>query len=211
MRIPEEKNVALWGRATQSSRYSRKGEANHAIDGKKSTNYFSGACSSTKKVFGPWWRLELEKSFNISAIAITNRGDCCPERLQGAVIRVGNSLYINGNAICGTVTSTVAGATQTFCCNGIEGRYVSISIPGRSEYLSLCEVEVMGIPSVEQCVRLPNADTTVKPSHPLQGSFSRYHGQTQPLLTRQLQLAESNHSTWLVRNGTPKKESSLPE
>ncbi|KAL0166467.1 hypothetical protein M9458_038311, partial [Cirrhinus mrigala] len=28
---------------------------------------------------------------------ITNRGDCCPERINGAQIRIGNSLENNGN------------------------------------------------------------------------------------------------------------------
>ena len=40
-----------------------------------------------------------------------------------------------------------AGTSQTFVCNGMEGRYVNIVIPGRQEYLTLCEVEVTGQPS----------------------------------------------------------------
>ena len=39
-----------------------------------------------------------------------------------------------------------AATSQIFVCNGMEGRYVNIVIPGRQEYLTLCEVEVTGRP-----------------------------------------------------------------
>ena len=40
-----------------------------------------------------------------------------------------------------------AGSTKTFVCNGMEGRYVNIVIPGNNKILTLCEVEVTGQPS----------------------------------------------------------------
>lgn len=45
------------------------------------------------------------------------------------------------------ISSIPAGISKTFVCNGMEGRYVNIVIPGRKEYLTLCEVEVHGEPS----------------------------------------------------------------
>lgn len=45
------------------------------------------------------------------------------------------------------ISSIPAGKTKTFQCNGMVGRYVNIVIPGRREYLTLCEVEVYGEPS----------------------------------------------------------------
>ena len=45
---------------------------------------------------------------------------------------------------CAVISSIPAGKSHTFQCNGIEGRYVNIVIPGRREYLTLCEVEVYG-------------------------------------------------------------------
>ena len=45
------------------------------------------------------------------------------------------------------ISSISGGTTKTFACNGMEGRYVNIVIPGRREYLTLCEVEVNGEPS----------------------------------------------------------------
>lgn len=47
---------------------------------------------------------------------------------------------------CAVITSIPAGFSETFECNGMEGRYVTVVIPGRAEYLILCEVEVYGSP-----------------------------------------------------------------
>lgn len=45
------------------------------------------------------------------------------------------------------ISSITGGTSKTFVCNGMEGRYVNIVIPGRREYLTLCEVDVTGIES----------------------------------------------------------------
>uniref|UniRef100_H3B360 Fucolectin tachylectin-4 pentraxin-1 domain-containing protein n=1 Tax=Latimeria chalumnae TaxID=7897 RepID=H3B360_LATCH len=144
-----ELNVALHGTADQSSVYQEEGMPEHAIDGNKNSNYMIKSCTHTIPEMGPWWRVDLKKPHQISRVAITNRGDCCAERLEGAEVRIGNSLDNNGNnnPKCGAVESTSAWSTHTFCCSGMEGRYVSIVIPGRKDVLSLCEVEIFGIPA----------------------------------------------------------------
>lgn len=43
---------------------------------------------------------------------------------------------------CDVISHIPAGKTNTFQCNVMEGRYVVVVIPGRSEWLTLCEVEV---------------------------------------------------------------------
>ena len=45
---------------------------------------------------------------------------------------------------CAVISHISEGFTQTFQCNGMDGRYINIVIPGRTEYLTLCEVEVYG-------------------------------------------------------------------
>ncbi|XP_064410301.1 pentraxin fusion protein-like [Latimeria chalumnae] len=149
-----ELNVALHGTADQSSVYHEEGMPEHAIDGNKNSNYTIKSCTHTIPETEPWWRVDLKKPHQISRVAITNRGDCCAERLEGAEVRIGNSLDNNGNnnPKCGAVESTSAGSTHTFCCSGMEGRYVSIVIPGRKDVLSLCEVEIFGIPA--ECPKL---------------------------------------------------------
>nr|XP_033497041.1 uncharacterized protein LOC117266161 [Epinephelus lanceolatus] len=141
-------NIAQFGQVTQSS-VLHGGVAERAIDGDQASIWNQGSCTHTNCESRPWWRLDLLRTYKINTVTITNRGDCCHDRLNGAEIRIGNSLNDNGNANprCASVNSIPAGTSQTFVCNGMEGQYVNIVIPGRTEYLSLCEVEVTGQPS----------------------------------------------------------------
>uniref|UniRef100_A0A8C9ZPU4 Fucolectin tachylectin-4 pentraxin-1 domain-containing protein n=1 Tax=Sander lucioperca TaxID=283035 RepID=A0A8C9ZPU4_SANLU len=128
-------NERSGGNVIQSSLYGNE-VPERAIDGNRASNLGQGSCTHTKKDLKPWWRLDLLKTYQISNVTITNRGDCCAWRIDGAEIRIGNSL--DDNELC------ASGSSQTFVCNGMEGRYVNIVIPGRQEYLTLCEVEVTG-------------------------------------------------------------------
>uniref|UniRef100_UPI003AAD69BF uncharacterized protein n=1 Tax=Centroberyx gerrardi TaxID=166262 RepID=UPI003AAD69BF len=143
--VPSGNNVAVGGNVTQSSVYDTA-VPERAIDGNRASNWAQGSCATTEADFKPWWRLDLLKSYKISNVTITNREDCCPERINGAEIRIGDSLNDNGNTNprCAVISSIPAGSSQTFKCDGMEGRYVNIVIPGRKEYLTLCEVEVYG-------------------------------------------------------------------
>ncbi|XP_031723215.1 uncharacterized protein LOC116394327 [Anarrhichthys ocellatus] len=142
-----QENVALRGKATQSHRnpdlYS---SAYNAIDGNRESNYLAGSCSHTVEQTIPWWRVDLLESYIVTSIIVTNRVDCCEDRINGAeiYIRIGNSLENSGNSNprCAVISRISPGFTENFQCNGMDGRYVNIVIPGRSEYLSLCEVEV---------------------------------------------------------------------
>ncbi|XP_035862493.1 uncharacterized protein LOC116058018 isoform X3 [Sander lucioperca] len=150
-------NIARRGNVIQSSLYGNDVPA-RAIDGNRASNYGQGSCSVTNNDLKPWWRLDLLKTYQINTVTITNRGDCCPERINGAEIRIGNSLNDNGNdnPRCAVISSMAAGTSQTFVCNGMEGRYVNIVIPGRREYLTLCEVEVTGTVTEETDCKIIN-------------------------------------------------------
>ncbi|KAM4704899.1 pentraxin fusion protein-like [Rhinophrynus dorsalis] len=141
---PGAVNLARLGEASQVSTYtdSPTPAASLAIDGDKETNYFKHHCAHTNNDFAPWWRLNLKKSYQVDSVAITNRMESCTDRLKGAQVRVGNS-EDNNNPVCGTITD-VSQATITLCCKGMEGQYVSVVIPDRKEWLTLCEVEVYG-------------------------------------------------------------------
>ncbi|XP_032364803.1 uncharacterized protein LOC116679225 isoform X2 [Etheostoma spectabile] len=138
-------NIARGGKVTQSSLYENE-VPERAIDGNRASYLGQGSCSATSNNLKPWWRLDLLKTHQINTVTITNRGDCCPERINGAEIRIGNSLYDNGNENqrCAVISSMAAGSTQTFECHGMKGRFVNIVIPGREDFLTLCEVEVTG-------------------------------------------------------------------
>uniref|UniRef100_A0A8C9Y0Z1 Si:ch211-215k15.4 n=1 Tax=Sander lucioperca TaxID=283035 RepID=A0A8C9Y0Z1_SANLU len=144
-------NVALRGKATQSQRYAETdrafGAAYNAIDGNRNSNFHDGSCTHTKTHTNPWWRVDLLESYIVTSIIITNRGDCCPERLNGAEIRIGNSLQDDGitNPLAGAISEIPAGRSYTLTfANRVEGRYVTVSLPGSDRTLSLCEVEVFG-------------------------------------------------------------------
>uniref|UniRef100_H3ALS3 Fucolectin tachylectin-4 pentraxin-1 domain-containing protein n=1 Tax=Latimeria chalumnae TaxID=7897 RepID=H3ALS3_LATCH len=132
-------NIARMGTATQSSEY-KTGLAKHAIDGNKNTNHRQLSCSHTKADKSPWWRLDLQTTRTIMTVVLTNRVDCCSNRLRNVEVRVGNSLK-NKFPVCGCASR----ATVGFCCYGASGRYVTVFIPNRREFLTLCEVEVFGI------------------------------------------------------------------
>ncbi|XP_053533544.1 fucolectin-like [Ictalurus punctatus] len=143
----QEIDVALGGIATQSSVYSNYYQAYFAIDGNRASYFNSHSCSCTNSDYNPWWRVDLLAVYDISNVIITNRGDCCPERINGAEIHIGNSLLNNGNnnPRCDVIASIPGGASANYTCK-MRGRYVTIIIPNVSQYLTLCEVEIYGVP-----------------------------------------------------------------
>ncbi|KAG9259549.1 hypothetical protein AMEX_G27861 [Astyanax mexicanus] len=144
---PNGENVAVKGRATQSSLYSNSFPFT-AIDGNRDGVYAHGSCSHTYNNLSPWWRLDLLKRHKVFSIIIANRKDAVSERLNGAEIRIGDSLENNGNnnTRCAVISIDKENPLMAFQCNGMEGRYVNVVIPERKEYLTLCEVEVYGSP-----------------------------------------------------------------
>ncbi|XP_067301221.1 uncharacterized protein [Pseudorasbora parva] len=138
-------NLAAEGIVTQSSTIG-SWIAEQAIDSKPGFTQPSLACSSTTNQTNPWWRLDMGQIYRVSRVVITNRNDCCPEQINGAEIRIGNSLENNGNnnPVCAVISSIPAGVSSTYTCNDMEGRYVNLIIPGDSRVLTLCEVQVYG-------------------------------------------------------------------
>ncbi|KAG9283882.1 hypothetical protein AMEX_G2716 [Astyanax mexicanus] len=142
-------NVAVKGRATQSSLYSNSFPFT-AIDGNRDGVYAHGSCSHTYNNLSPWWRLDLLKRHKVFSIIIANRKDAVSERLNGAEIRIGDSLENNGNnnTRAGVISTIPAGKSETYTFDsGISGRYVNVFIPGKNRLLTLCEVEVYGYPT----------------------------------------------------------------
>ncbi|XP_078249227.1 uncharacterized protein LOC110084815 [Pogona vitticeps] len=134
--------------------------AGNAVDGNCDGHWYEGrSCSHTKWELDPWWYVDLGSQHIISTVVVKNRGDCCGERIRGAQIYVGDSAPAQrtNSSLCGTITDTTTGSISTFCCNGFKGRYVSIVISGRKEFLHVCEVEVYGARVADQCWRSPEA------------------------------------------------------
>ncbi|XP_062279166.1 uncharacterized protein LOC133983967 [Scomber scombrus] len=144
-RAPTDVNLAVLGKASQSSLYSYLCDPYHAIDGYHATTWAEGSCSCTKSTLSPWWQLDLGKIHKVNTVKITNTKNY-PTYLNGAEIRIGNSPAQTGtnNPRCALITSIPAGFTHEFDCKGMDGRYIIIVAPGKTVYLTLCEVEVYG-------------------------------------------------------------------
>ena len=89
-------NVARGGQVAQSSLYGQ-GNPERAIDGNLANDWSQKSCAHTNKETNPWWRVDLQKTYKVHSVKITNRKDCCSERINGAEIHIGNSLNHNGN------------------------------------------------------------------------------------------------------------------
>ena len=82
-------NLAQGNTAKQSST-AHLGSASRAVDGKKGTGFHSGSCTHTYSQQNAWWRVDLGDDYKVGIVKITNRGDCCSDRLKNFEIRVGN-------------------------------------------------------------------------------------------------------------------------
>ncbi|XP_041946404.1 uncharacterized protein LOC121707722 [Alosa sapidissima] len=135
-------NLALDAPSVLSSTYG--GMADHAVDGRKDGMFNAGSCTHTETETNPWWRVDLSRPYNITRVTITNRGDCCEQRINGAQIRIGHSLQNNGNdnTLAVVIQSIRRGETKSFRFNSVEGQYVNIFLPGKEKILTLCEVDV---------------------------------------------------------------------
>ncbi|XP_077865309.1 uncharacterized protein LOC144351913 [Saccoglossus kowalevskii] len=139
-------NVAYGKPAEQSSQF-KDGSAIKAVDGDTSSDYSHHSCMHTQFEYEPWWRVDTECECGIEYIVITNRQDCCSDRLIGAEVRIGNSRFLNeSNTLCGTVTRANIEDVDIVinCGDTIVGRYVSIQIFNRTDYLHVCEVKAFG-------------------------------------------------------------------
>ncbi|XP_067148680.1 uncharacterized protein [Apteryx mantelli] len=147
--LPGAPNVARDQWATQSSTAASSGAAAKAVDGNRDGVWQRGSCSHTRRERQPWWAVDLGARHAVWAVLVQNRRDCCWERLRGARVHVGDAAgeRASSNPVCGVITDAGPGSLSTVCCEGLQGRYVSVSIPGREEQLALCEVEVYGTSS----------------------------------------------------------------
>ena len=62
------------------------------MDGLKLTNFGAGSCTHTDSYSSlkQWWRVDLGISRPVFQVSVTNRGDCCADRLAKFSIYVGD-------------------------------------------------------------------------------------------------------------------------
>ena len=83
-------DVALYKNASQSSTLGYS--AHYAVDGNKNTVLGLYSCTHTITEQSPWWEVDLGKTYDITGVEITNRGDCCGNRLKDFNITVDGNL-----------------------------------------------------------------------------------------------------------------------
>nr|XP_002732522.1 PREDICTED: fibropellin-1-like [Saccoglossus kowalevskii] len=131
-------NVATQKLVSQSSTEGLY-EAVNAIDG------ILTACMRTVEEYEPWWQIDLMENHCIHQIVVTNRQDCCAERLENAVTLVGYTAERDAAVQCGSIVDAQSAlqATVEFNCDtATRGRYVTFMLQETTNILSLCEVEI---------------------------------------------------------------------
>ncbi|XP_052695228.1 fucolectin-like [Crassostrea angulata] len=144
-------NLAIDKPATQSTTY-RDYNATNAVDGNRGTNVGVDKCAYTDHGdSNPWWRVDLQAVYNITSVRILNRGiDQYGGRyvshwLHDVTVTVGLT-ESDVNTPCGYFDGpgTASQLVVIDCLTSPQGRFVKIS--KTTDFLTLCEVDVFGVP-----------------------------------------------------------------
>ncbi|XP_076145659.1 uncharacterized protein LOC143127827 [Alosa pseudoharengus] len=164
-------NQALGKEATQSSDflYYTYSYAKNAVDGSRANSDHS-VCSGTNGQDYPWWKVDLLEDYNVTTVTITSRGDCCEHLLINAEIHISSSPEISTyskDSLCVVMEDGIPrGATNTYVCPDMSGRYLAVLIRGLGGYVFLCEVEVTGVPAVIPTPTPAPTTPTIPPPSP---------------------------------------------
>jgi len=133
------------GKPVMQSSTNQSGIAQRAVDGNTAQDFNKQSCTHTGKQFEPWWRIDLQRQAgSINTVTVWNRADAHGNRLSNFQVRVGHSGVMSEAAVCDNKTFTAPqGESRTVKCRGLVGKYVFVTIPGRTEILTLCEVSVV--------------------------------------------------------------------
>nr|XP_034315266.1 neurogenic locus notch homolog protein 2-like [Crassostrea gigas] len=142
-------NIALRKPVEQSSTYHEY-NASYAVDGNRETNFLVHVCTHTADGdTNPWWRVDLMAVYYITSVRILNRGtDANGDvsfRLEDVTVTVGWTKS-DISTPCGSFAGpgTASQLVVIDCTTSPRGRFVKIS--KTTQYLSLCEVDVFGVP-----------------------------------------------------------------
>ncbi|KAK7508151.1 hypothetical protein BaRGS_00000390 [Batillaria attramentaria] len=148
MAIAVYPNVAVGKVAKQSSTFEAGGAASRAVDGNADPEWAGQSCTHT--AFGldnSWWYVDLGGNYIIQSVVITNRKDCCWERLADFRVEVFEDDPESDTSIAQSCYNYAGamprGATEQLTCDALRlGRYVRIAKD--IGILTLCEVQVLG-------------------------------------------------------------------
>jgi len=134
---PQPQWLDLSGGSTSQSSTFVGGLSARAIDGNLDPEWWGNSCSATHWSTSPWWQVQLAGETTVTAVQVTNRGDCCGERLNGLQVTVNGQLCASG------VTFSQGETKVITCTTPVRGTDVRLQILGFKQ-LTLCEVKVKG-------------------------------------------------------------------
>jgi len=163
---PSTLNLSQGKPATQSTTYSSTYPASKANDGASTFNH-------TNAELQPWWQVDLGSTNLVTSIQLTNRQDCCGNRIKRFRVFVSNSPIASyATAGYAYVFDNASGLTngQVININNLTatGRYVRVWVDNTgygNDYLHLSEVKVMGcVSTVNPCTGNVSPTVTIATS-----------------------------------------------
>ncbi|WP_218577515.1 galactose-binding domain-containing protein [Phytohabitans rumicis] len=151
---PTNCNLAVLKTATQSSTHVSGASASRAVDGNTNGAWTGGSVTHTSDSpldTNPWWQVDLGASRSVSTIKLSNRTDCCADRLRLFYVFTSNSAFTSTNptttagqaGVWNFYQAAAVGTSQTITVNQ-SARYIRVQLVGSDRPLSLAEVEVFG-------------------------------------------------------------------
>jgi hypothetical protein len=127
--------------ATQSSTLAGA-LASRANDGNTEGNFNFGSVSHTNFDFHAFWQVDLGTSKNIGSVVVSNRTDCCSDRLSDFDILVSDdgNFIDSGHFTVAAAHPGLTGTRTVFAMN-VWGRFVRVQLRG-TNFLQLAEVQV---------------------------------------------------------------------
>ncbi|XP_072046905.1 fucolectin-3-like [Amphiura filiformis] len=163
--------IPLFGEHSSQSSIGGGGRPALALDGNTDGDYSHGSCTHT--VDGnnsAWWAVDMQQLYCVGRVVIYNRNDCYRtecygDRLDGAIIRVGNDSNTLNNPVFGRVGANTVGDVIQLTC-GLTGRFISVH---NNQDIHICELKAYagyckttrehdficddGLTSIPNCVR----------------------------------------------------------
>jgi len=148
-------NIALKRPAIQSSTWFEEGAgagvAGRAVDGNRNPDLLAKSCSCTQGTYTyglSWWAVDLRIAWKVRRVRITNRLDCCAERLSNFDIGLTNvspwlvAPDISHSSRCAYRQHPPASYEMIDCDPHIPPRRYLFIKKRDIGFLQLCEVEV---------------------------------------------------------------------
>ena len=131
----------------QHSTYNQDGRSENAVNGNTSGYWRTRSCTGTLWAPNPWWTVDLGASYQVGSIHIYNRVEGnLGKRLLGAQVLAGTEADPLRNEIIGTIGREELLDNPIVFTLDKTVTHVSVRLPGNRKLLTLCGVEVYGVP-----------------------------------------------------------------